>query len=378
MKVTLVYSHTRDPAANKVAEALSRHGHQVKLLVWDRGKTGKVKNGKAYATCRFGLKAPYDKLTVLFYLPIWWAYEFLFLLRDSSDIIHACNLDTLMPALPIKLIKRVKLCYTVYDFYADNLPAVSPFIPNIVRKAIASLEKLLIRYTDILFLVDESRYEQVRGAKINKLVYIYNSPSDYFNVKDKIKPPKSASESITVLFYAGVISKTRGLQHMIDAIAELDDVKLVIAGTSQDGNFLQSILALRDKVQYVGGILHEDVIRRELDADILFAFYDPKIPNNRYASPNKLFEAMMCGKPIIINIEIAASRLVQGENCGLVVPYGDVKLIKQAVIKLKDDTDYRTILGANGRKAYEARYSWDIMKGRLINAYDEMAKTMPS
>lgn len=374
-KVTLVYSRAIDPAPHKVAEALSQNGYKVKLLVWDRGKMGKVKNSNAYTTCRFGFGAPYDKFTVLFYLPIWWGYEFLFLLRDDSDIVHACNLDTLLPAIVVKLIKRAKLCYTVYDFYANNLPDGHPrLIRKLIRSIVASIEKFGIRFAEVLFLADECRYEEVKGAQIKNLFYIYNSPPDYFDAERR---PKPRARKEIIILYVGLIHKSRGLEYMIKAVEGLDNVRLMLAGTGADKELVEKSACRCQKIQYIGWIpSYEGVIKKTLDADVIFRFGDPKIPKSKYESPNKLFEAMMCGKPIIVNAEMAASRIVQRENCGLIVPYGDVTAIKEALLRLKNNPKLCRLLGENGRKAYQARYSWDIMKGRLINAYDELATSV--
>lgn len=371
MKVTLVRSRAIDPAINKVAKSLSQNGYDVKLLVWDRENRMRVKNGDGYTICRFGFKGPHDKSTVLFYLPIWWLYEFFFLLGDDSEVIHACDLDTLIPTIFIKVIKRIKLCYTIYDFYADNIPKK---IPNMIKKLVASLEKFGIRFAEVLFLVDESRYEQVKGMQINNLVYIYNSPPDYFDAKQR---QNSSAGAEIVILYAGVIHKSRGLEYMIRAVEDLDEIRLIIAGTGPDKDLLENQPPdIKKKIQYIGWIPYEEVIKKTLESDILFAFYDPNIPNNRYASPNKLFEAMMCGKPIIVNDNTSMANIVSKENCGLVVLYGDVNAIKDAILELTNDPDLREKLGGNGRKAYEEKYSWDIMGKRLIDAYKGLEKSM--
>ena len=283
MKVTLVNPRAIHPAPNKIAEALSQNGHEVKLLVWDRQGTLKGKNGDGYTICKFSLKAPYDKFTALFYLPIWWAYEFLFLLRDDSDVIHACDLTTLMPAIPAKLIKRVKLCYTIYDFYASNLPEGHLHLARkLIRSLVASVEKFGIRFAEVLFLPDECRYEEVRGSRINKLVYVYNSPSDYFEAKQEQE--LEATTEINI-FYAGYLDESRGLEEVINAVSELADVKLTFAGTGPVRDIIEHNLAKLPNLQFIGQIPYEEVIRRELAADIPFAFYDPKIPSNRCARP---------------------------------------------------------------------------------------------
>jgi glycosyltransferase involved in cell wall biosynthesis len=369
LKVTLVRARAIDPTPNKVAETLARNGYDVKLLLWDRQNTHKGETGDGYAIRSFGLRAPYDKLTVLLYLPIWWIYEFFFLLGDKSNVIHACDLDTLIPAVLARSIKRIPLCYTIYDFYANNLPdGRFQVLRNIIRSLVADVEKLGIRFTEVLFLVDESRYEEVRGARINRLVYVYNSPPDYFNVKQAKKPGDTAPE-VTV-FYAGIINRARGLHLVARAVQDLEGVRLLLAGAVHDEAFLESSVLTSPRIQYLGWLpSYEDVIKRTSEADVLFRLSDPGIPKTRYESPNKLFEAMMCGKPIIVSDGSSMADIVREENCGLVVPYEDVGAIKLAILKLKNNPELREELGRNGRRAYEHRYSWQIMEQRLLDAY---------
>lgn len=373
MKVTLVRARAIDPAVNKVAKALSENGYDVKLLVWDRQHTLKGENGKGYTIHKYSLRAPYDKLTVVFYLPIWWIYEFFFLLKDKCNVIHACDLDTLIPAILAKLIKRVQLCYTIYDFYANNLPdGRFQLVRRLIRSLVARVEKLGIGFTEILFLADESRYEEVRGARINKLVYVYNSPPDYFYVNQTRKLSNSSAE-VTV-FYGGVINRPRGLQFMARAVQDLDGVQLILAGPVHDKAFIENCVLTSRRIRYLGWLpSYEDVIKETFEADILFRLSDPKIPKTKYESPNKLFEAMMCGKPIIVSDGSSMADIVRKENCGLVVPYGDVDAIKEAILKLKNSPELRQKLGQNGRRAYENRYSWQIMEQRLLDSYQQLS-----
>jgi glycosyltransferase involved in cell wall biosynthesis len=373
MKVTLVRARAIDPTVNKVAKTLSANGYDVKLLVWDRQNTLEGEKGDGYTICRFDFKAPYDKLAVAFYLPIWWIYEFFFLLKDKCNVIHACDLDTLMPAILARFIKRVHLCYTIYDFYANNLPdGHLQLVRKLVRSSVAWVERLGIGFTEILFLVDESRYEEVRGARINRLAYIYNSPPDYLNVS-RTKKLRSVSRELT-LFYGGVINRARGLQFMARAVQDLDGVRLILAGPVHDEAFLENSVLTSGRIQYLGWLpSYGDVIKETLEADILFRFSDPKIPKTKYESPNKLFEAMMCGKPIIVSDGSSMADIVRKENCGLVVPYGNVAAIKEALLKLKNDPELRQELGHNGRRAYENRYNWRIMEQRLLDSYQQLS-----
>lgn len=371
MKVTLVRGRAIDPAVNKIAKTLSRNGHDVTLLVWDRRNTLKSTQGDGYTLHRFNLKAPYDSLWVVFFLPLWWSYEFFFLLAHRSEVIHACDLDTLPPAILVKLIKRNKLFYHIYDFYANNLPDGSLIsLRKVVRTVVAAMEKFGIGFSDVLFLADEARKEEVTGACIKKIEYIYNSPPDYFPVAKSEQPDNTE----LVVFYAGVIAPLRGLGYMIDAVHGLAGVKLLLSGVGPDQKSVEEVSRQHNpRIQFLGWLpSYQEIINKTLAADVLFRFSDPKHPKTKYESPNKLFEAMMCAKPIIVTDGAAMSSIVRKENCGLVVPWGDVAALKEALLELKNSPELRHKLGQNGRRAYDERYGWPIMEKRLLKAYDEV------
>ncbi|NYB52816.1 MAG: glycosyltransferase family 4 protein [Methanobacteriaceae archaeon] len=364
MKVILIRSRAIDPAINKVADCLSKHGCKVKLLLWDRNADSNDDQAN-YKKITFNLRAPYDKFHIVFYLPFWWLFEFIYLLKDDSDVIHATDLDTLIPASLVKLIKGKKLYYTIYDFYADNLPSS---IPRFFKNFISGLEKYFIGFTDVLFLADESRLVQIESSKTNQIYYIYNSPPDYFR---NITIPSNQGITLNkqlVLFYGGLLHESRGLFAVIKAINGTN-IKLIFAGEGSLKNEIKDLTRINENIKYKGFLDYEDIINETLAADVLFAFYDPAIPNNRYASPNKLFEAMMSGKPIIVNDGTSMANIVQKEGCGIIVPYGNAEFIKKAIVTLKDPSIYEK-LGKNGRNAYEKKYKWSIMEKRLLKAYN--------
>ena len=372
IKVTLIRGRATDPAVNKTAEALSEAGYKVKLLVWDRQKNLKGHEDKGYTLQRFGLNAPYDKYSALLFYPVWWVYVFVFLVRYKSNVIHTCDLDMLIPAIPAKLVKRAKLCYTIYDFYANNLPGGSFMLARkLTRKIIASVEKFGIRFTQVLFLADESRCEEIKGAKINSLIYMYNSPKDYCNTKARRGGSEAGSGELTV-FYAGLVTKLRGLEYMMKAVEDLDGVRLIMAGACPDKEPVASSACQCKRIEHIGWLpSYEDVLKRTFESDILFRFSDPMHPKTKYESPNKLFEAMMCEKPIIVSDYSSMANIVREENCGLIVPYGDVDALKEALVRLKD-VNLRQQLGSNGRRAYEQKYSWSIMQRKLLDAYAKL------
>lgn len=271
----------------------------MKILAFDRTcKNKKYEKNNYYEIFRFKSKAPYGKPSLIPKLIIWNIYEFMFLLKNDAQIIHACDFDTLIPAAIITKLKRKKLTKKIQD------------------------------------------------------------------------------KNVFDIFYAGVLLKSRGLEHIAKASSNLEGVHLIIAGYGTDEDYFVDIISSYDHIDFLGKIDYEEVLERTLHSDVLFALYDPNVPNNKYSSPNKLFEAMMCGKPIIVSDGTSMANIVRAEDCGLVVPYGDVETIRNAIIRLKEDQHLRESIGQNGRKAYESKYSWDIMEERLINTYYELSNKL--
>ena len=369
MKVLIVRSRAIDPSVKKIASALAKSRFNVHLLIWDRDGAlqDTIEDNYSIHYCR--IRAPYDNFLVFLYLPFWWLFEFFFLLRnsDKNTVLHACDLDTLWPAIFVKILKKIRLNYSIYDFYADNLP---PATPNFVRRFIAFIEKFGLQYAHTVFLVDESRLTQIIDAKISNIVYIYNTPEEKYSIR---KSHSHWDRKEIILFFAGVLLESRGLSQILQAIEQIADVKFLVAGKGPEQYQFENLIdTLKKKIQFLGWIPYHEVIKQTIDSDCIIAFYNPSFPINRYASPNKLFEAMMCRKPIIVNDDTSMANIVREEKCGLIVPYGDVKTIKEAIIKLQNNPSLREELGENGRKAYDRKYSWTIMEKRLVLTYETL------
>jgi len=364
--VVFVRSSSKPARVQKEAESLQNSGYSVCILYWDRGSNkSRVEYKNGTKINYFGLKAPYGKLSLLPYLLIWWIYELFFLLRTDSRIIHCCCFDTLIPAIFTKAIQKKKIVYDIFDFYSESLPEN---IPSLIRNIISNFEKFCIRFVDSVIIVDNSRYVQIKDAKIKNLDIVMNCPNDV------VYSTKKSPHKEFIIFYGGMISKTRGLMELINAIRDLDNIKIIIAGMGEDEDLFKEISSKTKNVTYLGWINYEKYIDLTLSSDLIFGFYDPKIPNNRLASPNKLFEAMMCSTPIIVNKETSMAEIVKQDKCGVVVPYSDCNSLKRSIIKLKENQELCLKMGESGRKAFEKEYNWKIMESRLLNVYKSIAE----
>ena len=358
-----------DPRVEKTATALATDEYQVIILGSDR--TGVLPSSGLLGDPSLGI--------VIHRLPIeaeyghglanlpnllrwqWGLIKWLVNHRQAYDLIHACDFDTIIPALFSKLLLGKKIVYDIFDFYADHLRAT----PSSIKRLIRWVDLRAIGWADALILADETRYEQIAGAKPKRSTVIYNTPTTY---TQPLKKPPHLENSFR-LAYVGLLQVERGLLEILKILEDHPDWRLDLAGYGGDE---AQILAKTDgmpNVHYHGRVEYDRALQISQSADVLFATYDPEIPNHRYASPNKVFEAMMLAKPIIVAQGTNMDRIVGEANCGLAIPYGDLGALETAIRTLASDACLRAKLGENGFQAYQNNYSWDLMRSRLLELY---------
>ncbi|MEW6608434.1 MAG: glycosyltransferase [bacterium] len=95
-------------------------------------------------------------------------------------------------------------------------------------------------------------------------------------------------------------------------------------------------------------------------------------PNHINAMPNKLFEYLSCGLPVIASNFPLWKEIVEGNNCGICVNPLNPRDIAQAIEYLMEHPDEAKQMGENGRKAVEERYNWELEEERLIGLYKKL------
>ncbi len=171
------------------------------------------------------------------------------------------------------------------------------------------------------------------------------------------------------LFNGGNLGPDRCLLEASEAVRGMEGVTFRIAGTGDLEEPLRSGAERSPEVEFLGQIDHRRLLRETARAHAILAWYDPSVPADRVASPNKLFDAMMLSRPVIVISETFVAELVSEIGGGLVVPYADEGALQQAVGCLRDDAGYVYSLGATGRRAFESTYNWKINEQRLRESF---------
>jgi glycosyltransferase involved in cell wall biosynthesis len=370
--ITRANSLSPDPRVMKIGRALREGGYTVTLVGWNMsGDQPNFEHLDGFPCYRLALPAKFGRGLVNMFHQLRWQIALSAWLsrhRHEYDLIHACDFDTVLAALYCKYLYRKIVIYDIFDFYADMLRAT----PSLVKRIIRFVDLQAIQRADALILADKSRYQQVRGSHPKRSEVIYNVLDDLPQVSTRPAQPQSTQPGLR-LAYFGNLQVERGLLELLDVLQTHPQWDLDLGGFGGDKELIRERAAQLPNVHWHGQIPYDRVIELSGQADVLFATYDPKIPNNRYASPNKLFEAMCLGKPIVVAKDTNMDRIVQETGSGLVVTYGSTAELEKALLSLEDQPELRLQLGRQARRAFESKYNWRSMQQRLLDLYSEVS-----
>ena len=95
-------------------------------------------------------------------------------------------------------------------------------------------------------------------------------------------------------------------------------------------------------------------------------------PNHIDAQPNKMFEYMSAGIPVIASDFPLWREIIAGNDCGLLVDPVNPAAIAEAIDTRVNNPDMAQRMGENGRRAVEARYNWGIEEQKLLAFYEQI------
>lgn len=361
-----------DSRSQKEVTALINAGHEVLFLGWNKEANKlnekkyvhirnidilieniciKVKKGKGIKENAFSL------LRYEFALRKWLKKHI-----NEYDAIHCCSMDTQLIAYSIAKKSNKKTVYDIYDDYAD-----SHSVGGALYKIIKRIDGHLIEKADSVIICSEKRIEQMASRKANKLYIIHNTP-DIYTVDDNFNIKKSDRIKIA---YVGNLNEGRYVLELAKLVSEKPDFEFHCGGDGTNAPEIEALSKSSPNVFFYGRLQYEQTLSLEAQCDIIPALYDPKIKNHKYAAPNKFYESLFLGKPTIMAHDTGVDDLVKKYNTGIVTHF-DIKSIAEALLEIKKEIEYWRSSEERIRSIYKDFFSWDIMRERLLEVYDQL------
>lgn len=278
-----------DSRLQKYTDYLSECGYDYFVVGWDRYT--KLIDDQVYTyyhkkcTHGQGIKNLFAMLGFN-----WFVLKYLWKNRNNYRIIHACDFDTILPAIIIKIICGKKVVYDIFDWFVDS----RNFNNYLLKKIILFFEKIVLKKSDIVIICDEERKTQL--PIIPEHLWILPNIPNFCQIMS-MEPCHHEDE--LVLSYVGVLAEDRGLTTLIETVKQFPNIKLNIAGFGILESYVRQSSEQHDNIIYYGSVPYNQGLSIMQQADLIVAFYEKRIKNNLFAAPNKYYEGLYLGKPLL-------------------------------------------------------------------------------
>lgn len=353
-----------DPRLQKYINYLEETEQSFKVIAWNRGDGMLSKKNYIYfnQTAEFGLgirNIPKKLMWFQFIIKQLWKY------KNQYKVIHACDLDTAIPAYFIKHLLNKKIIFDVFDWISSESNK------SLFGKIISSIENRIFKKSDFTIICEEYRINQVSESARRQSEILPNIPDirlqEDVYVKDKISDQRHRFEKI--ISYVGVFDINRGIEHLLQNIANNSKVCLNIAGFGSLENEVKYYAERYDNIIYWGKVDYNTGLNIMNNSDIIAAFYYLSNPVHSFAAPNKYYEGLFLGKALLTNEGTKLAEKIKNANTGYVIDEG-LSSIWQ-FLNLPLDVQEIEMKNSNSKKLWQEVYQ-SYTASFMKNKYQKM------
>ena len=300
-------------------------------------------------------------------------------LAPAADLVHAMAYMGIAIGLDLARRDGAAVVYDARDIYVDAANVAR--LPGPARRLFGAVERRWARRASRVATVNEpyaavmeKRFGVPRPLVVMNCSYRREPPAvplRLFHERLRLGP------ATRVVLYQGGFSRDRGIEQLIDALPSLpDDAVLVLLGYGS----LQAELESRAEEPGLGGrmfILPAVAPTELLDwvgsADVVAMPIQPSTLNHRLTTPNKLFEAMAAGVPVVASDLPGMAGIVRETGCGVVCDSTSPAAIASAIRAILEAPDSeRAAYRERSLAAAHGRYSWESQVEILLAEYGRL------
>ena len=279
-------------------------------------------------------------------------------------------------------LKGAKFLFEVRDLWPQFAIAVGVLTNPILIALSRWLEKFLYRHADRMMVNSPGFLQPVTsvGAKRVDLIPNGADPSmfDPSNNGVAFRQSNNLSDKFVVL-YAGAHGMSNDLNIVLEAAGLLTDMKNVQIVLLGDGKEKTALMAQAKEmklpnVTFISSVPKTEMASALAGADACIAILKP-LEEYKTTYPNKVFDYMAAGRPVILAIDGVIREVVEAAECGFFAQPGNAKEIAEAIRKLASNPGRSRIMGLKGRKYLEENFSRAVIGEKLIYLLNEMTNT---
>ncbi len=298
--------------------------------------------------------------------------EFIFkIIRDykDADIYHCNDLNALPIGVIIKKFfnKKAKIVYDAHEYETERAG-----LYGIEKKIHKIIEKLLIKYADKVITVSNSIAEEyVKLYNIKKPSLILNCPY-YFNEErtDIFRKKFNISQDSIIFLYQGGLTEGRGIDNILDAFAKIEGKNKIVVfmGYGELENKIKRYADKYKNIFFQQAVPITEVLNYSSSADMGLVLIENSCISYKYCMPNKVFEALMSGLPIIAFEDLyEVNKLIMEYRVGIIIKNMKDIANKISNIKVEELLEYKKNIDIIRRI-----YNWENQEKTLLKLYEDL------
>lgn len=268
-----------------------------------------------------------------------------------------------LTAWAVARLKRVPFLFEVRDLWPAFAIQVGVLRNPVLIQASQWLERFLYRHADQMMVNSPGYVEHVRQHGARQVTLIPNGADPrMFDPDDDGQEFRQQHDLVGkfVVLYAGAHGISNDLDIVLEAAARLKDrphVAIVFLGDGKEKSALMARAAAMNlsNVFFLPPVPKSEMASALAAADVCLAILKP-IPLYATTYPNKVFDYMAAGRPLLLAIDGVVRQVIEEAQAGLYVPPGDVAALAAAIRQLAADPQAARAMGRRGRQAVEEKF----------------------
>jgi glycosyltransferase involved in cell wall biosynthesis len=390
-RVGLIYfSSYPDIRVRKFAQALASSGASVKVLcrsVHDSDNQNLARGSQRIEVAAVADEGAAHSLRTMPYPvnPLWRRAIDGLVTRDACDVLVVRDIPLALAALAVGRNRGVPVLLDL----AENYPAALSvwrrhegpinYLKNAILRNVtlarATERRACLTCDAVTVVVQESADRVVAMGVDPTIVRVVENTPDLAWFDDRLGcAPCDADTSggldLLRVIYTGELHVFRGLDTCISAMTDPDVAKstrMCFVGKGRKEHYLQGLAAkhkVASHIDWVGYLPHSEMLTRIAAADVGIV---PHHANalTQHTMPNKVYDYMACGKPVIVSDVAPMRRLVHQVGCGRPFIAGDPRDLSRVLLEMQD-REARRHMGMLGQQAVRDRYNWGVDGAVLV------------
>ena len=303
----------------------------------------------------------------------------------ETEVFHAQSLIVLPVVRDAARRLGARFVYDVADYHTEAARLAR--MPWIVREVVRRRERDWARDGSAFLAVSDPVADLVvRRWGVPRPTILWNCPPAWrpgqpgIIASDRIREATGIEAERPVVLYQGGFSVDRGVEELVAAATEPRLMELgaavVFMGYGRLETFIADAVAAHPgRIYLLPAVRPDDLMPWTASADVSFVGQPPRTLNQKMNLPNKLFESIMAGVPVVVSEGNEQCRLTRAEEIGVCVDVDDPAAVAAACAGLLTaPAEERRELRAHCREVALGKYTWDHTAVGLMELYRKLAR----